>query len=379
MDGRVLGTTTIPSTRTDVLDRNMLNVTECLYRRTTDFDAIALTLYITKVYMMPVLALLGFIGNSLSFVVLTKEMRSTPTAFLLKALAVADNAVLTVYLCFFSISCVYEYTGHFLPYKKYFEMTKSYSWALLWFTKVISVYLVVAVTVERFIAVCRPHKARTWCKIKNARTAVGCICMFSLIYNLPKCFSWETALRYDPCLEETVPIGIDTALGKNQYFNTFYKVILYIMTVFIIPLTTILALNYQLIKAITVGGHRGNLRKRRHTNYDAITKRVVAVCGVFLILELPAVLMNILEIIAYIDGQVKGYQPLYLVSETTNGLIHLAYTFSALNSCVNFYIYFLTGNQFRRTLKWMLLGHSNGMDKSAPNNHTLETGVSVHR
>jgi neuropeptide Y receptor type 1 len=341
----------------------IFNVTICVYPRITKFDAILWISYITKVYLMPIVAVFGFIGNSLAFVVLSKEMKATSTTVLLKVLAVADNFVLIMYVLLFSFGSVYEFTGQFLSYQKFFEMTKSYSWALLWFTKVISVYVVVCVTVERFVAVCRPHKSRTWCKIQNAWIAVGYICLFSFIYNIPKCFYFETKLRYDPCLEESVPIGVDTVLGKNKYFKFLYKVILYVIVVFIIPLITILILNYQLIKAVKKGHRRESFRKGRRSSYYVITKRVIAVCCAFIVLELPAIVMNIIEFSAHVEELVKGCKSLYLSSETAFGLLHLSYMFSTLNSCVNFYIYFLTSNEFRRTLKWMVFGLPNRLDR----------------
>ncbi|XP_064620571.1 FMRFamide receptor-like [Lineus longissimus] len=349
----------------------VFNSSTCIYPKLIEMDAILWISYITKVYVMPVLAVFGFVGNCLSFVVLSKEMRPTSTTVFLKALAVADNAVLIIYLLYFSFSSVYVFTGRLLPYFKLFEKTKSFSWALLWFTKVISVYVVVCVTVERFIAVCRPHRARTWCKVRNAKIVVGCICLSSFVYNMPKCLLFKTLMMYDPCLKESVPVAVSTALGNNQYFNTLYKVILYILLVFIIPLTTILVLNYQLIKAIKRGNRSNNRHKKRQASYDAITKRVVAVCCVFTILELPAVVMNVLELCAFVEGLVNGQRLLQMVSKTATGLLHLSYMFSTLNSCVNFYIYFLTGNGFRRTLKWMVFGQSNRVDIGADMSSTV--------
>jgi hypothetical protein len=84
-------------------------------------------------------------------------------------------------------------------------------------------------------------------------------------------------------------------------------------------------------------------------------------------LELPAIVMNVLELSAYIEGLLNSHRLLQLVSKTATGLLHLSYMFSTLNSCVNFYVYILTSNGFRRTLKLMIFGvpkrvHTDGTD-----------------
>ena len=49
-----------------------------------------------------------------------------------------------------------------------------------------SAYLTMAVTIERYIAVCWPLKARFLCTIGRAKMAVGAVVSFAVIYNIPR-------------------------------------------------------------------------------------------------------------------------------------------------------------------------------------------------
>ncbi len=49
-----------------------------------------------------------------------------------------------------------------------------------------SAYLTMAVTVERYLAVCWPLRARSICTIGRAKMAVAVVLSFAIIYNVPR-------------------------------------------------------------------------------------------------------------------------------------------------------------------------------------------------
>ena len=49
-----------------------------------------------------------------------------------------------------------------------------------------SVYLTVAATVERYVAVCHPLKTRSLCTYGRARIYVSVVSVFAVLYNLPR-------------------------------------------------------------------------------------------------------------------------------------------------------------------------------------------------
>ena len=49
-----------------------------------------------------------------------------------------------------------------------------------------SAYITMAVTVERYLAVCWPLKARSICTIGKAKTVIASVAGFAVIYNIPR-------------------------------------------------------------------------------------------------------------------------------------------------------------------------------------------------
>ena len=103
-----------------------------------------------------------------------------------------------------------------------------------------SVYLTMCVTVERYVAVCLPLRARVICTFGRARAYVATIGMFALLYNLPR--FWEvthvtknirehdinTTWNYNITLVEPTDLRNDYYY-INVYVNGLYLVIMYIV------------------------------------------------------------------------------------------------------------------------------------------------------
>ncbi len=60
-----------------------------------------------------------------------------------------------------------------------------------------SVYLTVTVTIERYLAVCLPFKARSLCTRGRARKSVIFVIVFSVLYNLTRFFEYRTESYLD--------------------------------------------------------------------------------------------------------------------------------------------------------------------------------------
>ena len=80
-----------------------------------------------------------------------------------------------------------------------------------------SVYLTVLVTIERFIVVCHPLKARSLCTTKRTRLGVLLVMSFSVLYNMSRFF--EYTYHTEEITEEVnllpvkmISIGFETKL-----------------------------------------------------------------------------------------------------------------------------------------------------------------------
>jgi hypothetical protein len=122
---------------------------------------------------------------------------------------------------------------------------------------------------------------------------------------------------------------------------------------FVIPFLVLTILNCFLIRVLQgrVSGFDLNASRRQNHNKTVVTKRIVIIVVLFVILELPVFIMNIL------NGLRRHGVSLGL--DSGNDIIHLlqsSYVISGMNSVVNFYVYFLTGSSFRHTLWKMTSG-----------------------
>jgi hypothetical protein len=109
----------------------------CLYNPTYMETVNDVVLFILFVPFMLFYVLFGIVGNSLSIVVLNREMKGS-TSFLLRALAISDNLVLVTYGITYSIPAIYTYTGYLEMYYEFYQLSRAYLWAGNWYSKTVS-------------------------------------------------------------------------------------------------------------------------------------------------------------------------------------------------------------------------------------------------
>ncbi|XP_076449107.1 uncharacterized protein LOC143285598 [Babylonia areolata] len=141
-----------------------------------------------RLYVPPILLVLGTFGNICSFIILRhKAMARQSTHHFLAALAVLDSCVLLVGLF---RQWLGELTGS--------DLKNQGPWlcktiVVLGYTcSNVAVWIIVAVTVERYIVVCHPLKASRVCNVARAKRVVVGFVMLFLCINLH--FLWTAGL-----------------------------------------------------------------------------------------------------------------------------------------------------------------------------------------
>lgn len=131
--------------------------------------------------LMPI-CILGVIGNIMSTIVLTqKQMVSSVNAFL-TTLAISDSLFLISCLISFSVPTLTSY-----HIKDYPGLVLVFHFLLnVFYTS--SIYLIVGVTIDRYLAVCWPFKAKYFCTIGKARVLSTSIVLVSLLCNISRIF-----------------------------------------------------------------------------------------------------------------------------------------------------------------------------------------------
>ncbi len=125
-------------------------------------------------YFVPLIILVGFVGNSLSFVVFVgTHLRRHSCNIYLASLSVGNNAFLLGVLISWSNNVgfgVFSVDG-WCQVVVYLTYVSSF----------LSVWYVVSFTVERYIVVCFPLKRDELCSTRTAKIVVGTLAVFSLL------------------------------------------------------------------------------------------------------------------------------------------------------------------------------------------------------
>ncbi|ESO98843.1 hypothetical protein LOTGIDRAFT_158793 [Lottia gigantea] len=127
----------------------------------------------------PILILFGSVGNILSLIVLVrKRLRSSPTMFFLTVLALVDLSVLYIGL----LRLWFEYSYE-INLRESSEFACRVHTFLVYFTLSYSVWIIVAVTIDRCIIVCAPFKAKTLSSLSKAKKTVLIIAIILICFN----------------------------------------------------------------------------------------------------------------------------------------------------------------------------------------------------
>ncbi|XP_033724921.1 probable G-protein coupled receptor 139 [Pecten maximus] len=289
----------------------------------------------------PILVPVGVIGNFMSFVIFIQLSQSSSFFLYLSILSLSDLAFIIVgammgWIEVLRNNLFYEDISSFLCSAKY---------ALVFVFSQFSSWIIVAVTVDRFIAVCFPFKVTEYCT--RRRTAMTSLFLFLIIcgINFPNiCFKWEN----DECVYPEITFE----------YCLQYSIMIDLMVYFVAPVSLICVLNI-----ITLRMLYGALKRRRRlvnrdpkndsdgpniTDEDS-TKQTIAmllvVSGVYVITSLP---MAYGSMIVLMEGaQHSTDADTYLV----NVILELSNT---INHSTNFILYGISGSTFRQKLFQML-------------------------
>ncbi|XP_070202720.1 probable G-protein coupled receptor 139 [Littorina saxatilis] len=311
-----------------------------------------------SLYVPPILLLLGTFGNVFSFLILRhKAMARQSTHHFLAALAVMDSLVL--YIGLFR-KWLGDLTG-FDPQTQSEWLCKGIV-TLGYTCSNVSVWIIVAVTVERYIVVCHPLKANRVCNVTRAKRVVVCLVALFLLVNLH--FLWTSSItrqeggngeRHSPqCSSQEGHEFLITAVWP------WVDAMLYGFVPFLIILVLNIVIIVHVVRATSgrvILQNRGFIKSpasscRRLTSDTNVrlTVMLLTVSFTFLLTTLP---MNISVIAAAFlnrqAGDVATMSKFQLVFTVAELLMYL-------NHSVHFFLYCATGHKFRSEMVRMVCG-----------------------
>ena len=183
-----------------------------------------------NIYLVGAMCALGILGNVVSILVLGRErsIRKT-TRFLLQMLAVSDTAYLVACLAYQTAGAVLELTD-WAPavVQRRWPYVEVYAWPLASIAQTSTVWLVVLVTADRYVAICRPLHAPQYSTVSRSRTAVVAIWAVSVAYNVPRFFEREISIKAHPSVANATRLVTSLSdLRTNAAYFLVYKVLLF--------------------------------------------------------------------------------------------------------------------------------------------------------
>ncbi len=289
----------------------------------------------------------GIVGNTLSFAVLHKYSKTVAT-YLLKALAVMDNIFLTVAA---SVQMSQGLMLHFglkdqlEPHHHYYSVLL---WPLVHMSQTGTVWIMVLVAANRFIAVCKPLHASRLCTKRNIRIQLLVLALAIIIYNTPRFFEYRLVNRNVTTENGTaVLIEQNEGIAELYLYNILYENVAYCLFVVLIPLVVLVFFNVHLVHSLKKAQqNRRALHSRGNVEENNITLVMVVIIIVFIACQTPAAINQILYYL--LDDSYKESCTKYM------HYFHLCNLIILINSSVNFIIYCVLRRQFQQELVALL-------------------------
>lgn len=322
-----------------------------------------------------VISIAGLIGNGLSLLVWKRVLkknfgRNKSTAMYLIALALADSALLFFFLLDDSLPKILpslESTMSFCYFHAYV------GFPFFFLSIVVSIWLLVCVTLNRFLLVNFPIKAKSYCSTARANIGIGATIACCFVVNLPHFFNFSPK----PGNGNTTKCITLSDYGKsNGSIN--YEFWVHCIFLVLAPWASIAFCNAGIVYGLHKRARKmaKKFSKQLNDNSDKdrqMTRMLLVVTFTFLILLAWQCITQCFYMLGY-DGKTG---PRWNNVDKSFAMAKLGVV---INSSINFFLYSCTGSVFRKELQALLgIGRESRYKPDSGNSVTKNTNDSfVH-
>ncbi|XP_017139279.1 FMRFamide receptor [Drosophila miranda] len=310
--------------------------------------------------LINIVGLLGILGNVISMIILSRPQMRSSINYLLTGLARCDTVLILTSILLFGIPSIYPYTGHFFGYyNNVYPFISPVVFPIAMIAQTSSIYMTFTVTLERYVAVCHPLRARALCTYGRAKIYfIVCVC-FALAYNMPR--FWEVLTVTYPLPESDVVLHCvrPSRLRRNQAYINIYIHWCYLIINYIIPFLTLAILNCLIYRQVK----RANRERQRLSRSE---KREIGLATMLLCVVVVFFMLNFLPLVLNISEAFYN-----LIDHKLTKLSNLLIT---INSSVNFLIYIIFGEKFKRI--FLLIFFKRRLSRDQPDLIHYESSIS---
>ncbi|CAH1796535.1 unnamed protein product [Owenia fusiformis] len=269
-------------------------------------------LVVMEVYVFSIICFMGIVGNILSFLTLSSTDKVNTSVFILKTLAITDGIHLLLRILTQPYNAAYYYTDWIEKSDNKLKETLAdtymkvvgYAIPLVEMAQMASAWLVVFLTLDRFIAICFPFKALSFCSMKKARLGISIVITGAVLYNIPLYFGYDYQVQRNECTKLYFINIILNTLGKNIVYRGLYTLGLNLVFRNVLPVGLVLGMNIRLVHELRLSRQR-RPQMMSITDKDIdkkeknITVTLISISFVFLICVIPMVALSIWQIINF--------------------------------------------------------------------------------
>ena len=306
-------------------------------------------------YVTPIVICVGLTGNCLSLhIFLSQNMRGLSASTYLAAISGSDILTLIFYVTveWLRRGIIYLNKDFQLPFLDMNGICQIQLY-LSYVSRFLSVWLVVAFNVERYIGVCHPLKRRSICTKRGTRRIVLTIFIIAIVIVL-----------YKPFLSGIYEGGSGKMYCTSSPRYDFLSFILdsgFAVLITLIPFLIITVLNSLIMRKLMVRNHRQKICKV--VTEESIIKLeftiiLLAISFCFIAFNVPYFTVwcrNFLNS-KYLNHSVELTSSVTI--EFWQGVLNITRTIFYMNYCINFFLYSITGAYFRRELAQLFVYRS---------------------
>ena len=294
----------------------------------------------------PFLVLFGTFGNVMIIVIHKRTALTSSMSVFFLTLAASDLVLLYV-TCFRSWI---KFTFEFDISVQHDALCKLDVF-LIYVSGVLSAWTLVAMTAQRAVCVLFPHRANVLCTVGKSKAIVLSMVLFIAVIH--------THLLYG--LHVGMQDGLKTCVFHFYYAPFFQEIWNWVdMHIFsLLPWLCLAVSNSLLVwklrlslreAKLSLGSGQADRINDRKKKAKSISITLIAVSTAFLVLTFPMSFYQIINFMFWMHGSMRTLRSLRVFYYIHN----ISYPLWYANSCINFYVYCLTGSKFRREAKQIL-------------------------
>ena len=309
--------------------------------------------FIMSVGVTGSLCIYGIVGNILTLMVFSRYNKSSldlknksSAPLLLSSLAISDMILLLTLLIVKPVPSFVSFTHILtgLDFVSFFAFLFVYGWACVNLAQSINSWIIVAVTVHRFIAIIFPHKVTIHCTYKKAKLHLIIVTLAVCVYEFASFFD-RKVVKFVDSNNKTYYIPVHSDHCFNYWCQIVYKTTSYYLIMYIIPWILLAVMTVFLVRAVRQAGKfRSQMATNQADNTEDVTKSLIAIVVMSLICRPWEPIRRLME--ARLERQ-PGCGHYYFYYEEFPALT------TVINSSVNFFLYCLFTKRFPETLKEM--------------------------